>query len=219
MYIVIAGSGILGFYTAQFLIKKRNDVVIIEEDKDRAEEITDKLDATVIHGDAKEIKTLQDAGIEQTDVFLAMTGSDETNILVSILAKQLGAKRVVCRITHIEYSQALFKKLGIDAVVYPELTIATQIEEMVRDPDISGFALLDDGETEMVEIRVAENSKLAGSKISKIRLPGSSQVVSIVKPNNEREAAFSESIVKGGDKVLVLTNKDEIDEVEKIFSK
>jgi trk system potassium uptake protein TrkA len=219
MYIIIAGSGILGFYTAQFLSKKGNDIVIIEGEKSRAEEITDKLDATIINGDATEIKTLQEAGIEQADVVLATTGSDDTNILVCILAKQLGAKRTICRITHIEYSESLFKKLGIDSVFYPELTTATQVEEMVRDPNVSGFALLDDGETEMVELKVKDNSPLAGSKISKIKLPKGSQVISIIRPNKEKEAAYPETVLQKGDKVLVLTDKDDIASVEKVFSK
>lgn len=218
MYLIVAGAGILGFYTAQFLTKKGNDVVVIEQRKDRAEEITDKLDATIICGDAKEIKVLQEAGVEQADVILAMTGSDDSNILISILAKQLGVKRALCRITHIEYSEALFKKLGIDAVVYPELTIATEIEEMVNDPDISGFAMLDDGETEMIEFNIGEGSRYIGKKVSKIKLPKKSQVISIIRRGGGREATYSESIVNEGDKVLVLTSKEELDDVEKAFA-
>jgi trk system potassium uptake protein len=219
MYVIIAGGGVLGFYIAQFLSKKGNDVVVIEPNKDRAEEITDKLDATVINGDAKEIKTLQEAGVEQADVILAMTGSDDTNILICILAEQLGAKRSVCRITHIEYSESIFKKLGIDSVVYPELSIATEIEEMVRDPDISGFATLDEGETEIVEFKIKPTSKLIGSKMSKIKLPKKSIMISLIRSGNQKEVPYPESVIAPGDKVLIMTSKDDIDEVEKIFSK
>jgi len=219
MYIIVVGGGVLGFYTTQFLSKKGNDVVVIEENKDRADEIADKLDATVIRGDAKEIKTLQEAGVEQADIILALTGSDDTNILISILAEQLGAKRSLCRITNIEYSGELFKRLGIDAVVYPELTIATQIEEMVRDPDLKGFAMLDEGETELIELKIPDSSKLAGSKLSKIKLPKNSRILSVVRPDKSKELALPETVVNSGDRVLVLTDKEEIDEVEKVFSK
>ncbi len=218
MYIIVAGAGVLGFYTAKFLTKKGNDVVVIEKRKDRAEEITDKLDAAIINGDAKEIKTLQEAGVEQADIVLAMTGSDDSNILISILAKQMGARRALCRVTHIEYSKALFKKLGIDAVVYPELSIATQIEEMVNDPEISGFAMLDDGEIELIEFNIKPGSKLDGRKVSNIRMPKKSQFITIIHQDGNKEPAYPQSIIKGGDKALVLTNKEEIDEVERIFS-
>jgi trk system potassium uptake protein TrkA len=218
MYIIVAGVGVLGFYTAQFLTKKGNDVVAVELRKERAEEITDRLDATIICGDAKEIKVLQEAGVEQADVILAMTGSDDTNILISLLAKQLGVKRTLCRITHIDYSETLFKKLGVDAVVYPELTIATEIEEMVNDPDVSGFAMLDNGETEMVEFNITSDSKLVGKRINKVKLPKSSQILSIIRSNGEKEAAFPESPINQGDKILVLTNKGEIHKVEEVFS-
>lgn len=217
MYIIVAGGGMLGFYTAQFLSKKGNDVVVIEAKRDRADKISDKLDATVINGDAKEVKTLQEAGAEQADVILAMTGNDDANILISILSKQLGSKRALCRITHIEYSKTLFKKLGIDAVVYPELSIATQIEEMVRDPNISGFAMLDDGDTEMIEFKIGKDSSLIGKKVSKIKMPKNSQLISIIRQNKEKEPAFPESMINAGDRVLVLTNKDELDQVEEIF--
>lgn len=218
MYIIIAGAGVLGFYTAKFLTKKGNDVVVIEQRKDRAEEITDKLDAAVIKGDAKEIKTLQEAGVEQADVVLAMSGSDDSNILISILAKQMGAKRALCRVTHIEYSKALFKKLGIDAVVYPELSIATQIEEMVNDPDISAFAMLDDGEIELIEFNIKPGSKLDGAKVSKVKMPKGSQFITIIHQSGDKEPAYPQSVMSGGDKALVLTNKDEIDNVERVFS-
>jgi trk system potassium uptake protein TrkA len=217
MYIVIAGAGILGFYTAKFLTKKGNDVVVIEQSKQRAEEITDKLDATVIKGDAKEIKTLQEAGVEEADVLLAMTGSDDANILISILAKQMGTKRALCRVTHIEYSEELFTKLGIDAVVYPELTIATQVEEMVDDPDISGFAMLEEGEIELIEFKISIDSDVIGKKVSKIKLPKRSQIIYIIRQKGSRELASPDSIINAGDKVLVLTNKEEIDDVEKLF--
>ncbi len=218
MYIIVAGAGILGFYTAKFLTKKGNDVVVIEQRRERAEEITDKLDATVINGDAKEIKTLQEAGVEEADVVLAMSGSDDSNILISILAKQLGAKRALCRVTHIEYSKALFQKLGIDAVVYPELSIATQVEEMVNDPDISGFAMLDEGEIELIEFNIRPGSKLDGRKVAKVKMPEKSQFISIIRKSGDKEPAYPESAMEGGDKALVLTSKDELDDVEKVFS-
>jgi trk system potassium uptake protein TrkA len=217
MYLIIAGAGMLGFYTAKFLTKKGNDVVVIEQSKERAEEITDKLDAIVIHGDAKEVKTLQEAGSEGADVILAMTGSDDSNILISILAKQLGAKRALCRVTHIEYSEDLFTKLGIDALVYPELTIATQIEEMVDDPDISGFAMLEEGQIELIEFKISNDSKVVDKKASKIKMPKNSTIVSLLRQNGNREVVEPDTVINAGDKVLVLTNKEEIDEVEKIF--
>jgi len=217
MYIIIAGAGVLGFYTAQFLTKKGNDVVLIETKKDRAEEISDKLDATVINGDAKDIKTLDEAGIDQADVILALTGSDDSNILVSILAKQLGAKRALCRVTHIEYKKDLFTRLGIDAVVYPELSIATQIEQMVQDKDISGFAMLEDGKIELIEFNIDVESPVVEKKISKIKLPKNSQIISISRQNGSRELVVPDTMINAGDKVLVLTNKDEIDDVESSF--
>ncbi len=215
MYITITGAGVLGFYTAKFLSERGHDVIVIEQKKDRADSVADKIDATVICGDAKEIKTLQEAGIEHCDVVLAMTGNDDSNILISILSKQLGAKRALCRITHIEYSEDLFKKLGIDAVIYPELSIATQIEEMVGDQDIIGFAMLDDGNIEMVEFVAKQGSKMIGKKISSISFPKNSRVISIIRKDGQMQEAEPENVISIGDKLLVLTSKTELQKVEK----
>ncbi|MBN2518607.1 MAG: NAD-binding protein [Candidatus Altiarchaeota archaeon] len=218
MYVIIAGGGVVGYYTAQFLNKADHDVVVIEEDKARAEELSEKLEAVVVNGNASEIKTLQEAGVENTDVLLALTGSDESNILISILGKQLGAKRVLTRITHIEYSEDIFKKLGIDSVIYPELAIATQIEEMVRDPDITGFAMLDKGDIDVVEFRIDQKSKLIGKAVDSVKLPDKSKIVSLVRGG--KIEVFKPGLkIQPGDNVLVLTNNKEIQKVEQIFSK
>lgn len=218
MYIIIAGGGVVGFYTAQFLTRSGNDVVIIEEDRHRAEELANKIDALVIKGDGKEIKTLSEAEVDKADILLALTGSDETNILICMLAKQLGSKRVLCRVTHIEYSQELFKRLGIDSVVYPELATASQIEEMVRDPKITGFAMLDNGNVEVLEFLVQKDSGCAGKKLGEIKLPDKSKVISIYRDEAQINALSSTKLTPR-DRIIVLTNKDDLKTVESTFSK
>jgi trk system potassium uptake protein TrkA len=218
MYVIIAGGGTVGYYTAQFLNKANHDVVVIEQDKSRAEELSEKLDAVVINGNAVEVKMLQEAGVENADVLLALTGSDDSNILISILGKQLGAKRVLTRITHIEYSEDIFKKLGIDSVIYPELAVATQIEEMVGNPDISGFAMLEEGDIDVVEFRIEADSKLAGKFIDDVKLPENSKIVAILR-GSKIEVTKSDLKIRAGDNVLVLTNSKEIEKVKKAFGK
>lgn len=218
MYVIIAGGGTVGYYTAQFLNKAKHDVVVIEQDKARAEELSEKLDAVIINGNAVEVKVLQEAGVENTDVLLALTGSDDSNILISILGKQLGAKRVLTRITHIEYSEDIFKKLGIDSVIYPELAVATQIEEMVGDPDISGFAMLEEGDIDVVEFKIESDSKLVGGFIDDVKLPENSKIVAILR-GSKIEVTKSDLKIRAGDNVLVLTNNKEIEKVKKAFGK
>ncbi|MCH7902648.1 NAD-binding protein, partial [archaeon] len=105
MYIIIAGGGDLGFYLAQILLDEEHDVIIVEKDEKVCEKITSELDLVVIKGDATETKTLEKAGIKESDALVALTGQDETNMVISLLAKELGAKNVATRIGKIEYDE------------------------------------------------------------------------------------------------------------------
>ena len=207
----------MGYYTAEFLSRKNHDVVIIEVNKTRAEEMSEKLNATVICGNAMEIKNLQEADVENADVLLACTGDDESNILISMLGRQLGAKRIITRITHLEYNKQIFEKLGIDSIVYPELSVVTQIEQMVEDPTITGFATLDEGKVEIVEFSVPEQG-MEGRTYDSLKLPENSKIIGTIRDDKTLVVSPSTEI-RPKDKVLVLTNKDELQKVEDVFSR
>jgi len=211
MYVIVAGGGVVGFYTTDSLSKAGHDVVVIEEKKERALELSEKLDATVIKGSAEEIKTLKEAEVENCDVLLALTGRDESNILICLLAKQLGAKRTICRITHVEYDASIFRKLGIDSVVYPEMLTSTQIQEMVRNRRIKGFAMLEGGAIEVAEFLVGDDSRFVGKKATDAKMPKRSKVVAVMRGQQQMQP---DTVISQGDKIVVLTNKDEIKEVE-----
>ncbi|PIN85024.1 MAG: hypothetical protein COV47_04255, partial [Candidatus Diapherotrites archaeon CG11_big_fil_rev_8_21_14_0_20_37_9] len=127
VYIIIVGAGSLGYYLAQILLEEDHDVVIIDKDEKRCEQIASELDLVVTKGDGTETKILEQAGIKEADAVIALTSQDETNMVISLLAKELGAKNVATRIGRVEYDEKVLKKLGIDIVIHPEAAAAGYI--------------------------------------------------------------------------------------------
>jgi len=133
MYIIIIGAGGLGFYLAQLLLEEEHDAVVVDKDAARCEKISQELDIVATQGDGTETAVLEKVGVKEADAVVALTGQDETNMVVSLLAKELGAKQVAARISKVEYDETVLKKLGIDIVIHPEAAAAGYIEELITN--------------------------------------------------------------------------------------
>ena len=94
MYVIVVGAGRLGYYLTKILIEEHHDTVVIDKQGDRCKEIANKTGVLAIRGDSTEPEILEHAGIKTADVLAAVTGSDETNIIICLLAKSMGAKKV-----------------------------------------------------------------------------------------------------------------------------
>ena len=104
MYIVVAGAGLLGSHIAQLMTEEGHDVVVIEQSETQKETISRQLDVKTIQGGAVSPSVLEEAEVKRADIVIATTASDEANIVVCFLAKQMGAKRTVARVRNQEYS-------------------------------------------------------------------------------------------------------------------
>jgi len=124
MYIIIIGAGGLGYYLAELLLEEEHDAVVVDKDPACCERISQKLDIVATQGDGTETSVLEKVGVKEADAVVALTGQDETNMVISLLAKELGAKQVAARISKVEYDETVLKKLGIDIVIHPEAAAA-----------------------------------------------------------------------------------------------
>ena len=125
MKVIIAGAGETGIYLANILYKAKKDIVIIDLNKECLGYIDSHYDFLTRHGSATSIKALINIGIAKTDLFIALTQSEEVNITAAVLAKKLGAKKVIARIDNKEYLEndnvTFFNELGLDSLIYPEI--------------------------------------------------------------------------------------------------
>ncbi len=216
--IMIAGGGQIGLNLAMEL-ESNYRIHIIELDKNRVKEIANHLqNAIVLHGSASDEILLEEAGIEQTDLFLALTDSDETNVIISILAKQLGAHKTVALVKREVYENLALQSPDIDMVISPDQITVGNILSYIRRADTMRVYSLRQGTSEALEVIVhSHNTQVVNHPIWKIPLPDGTTIGCVVR-DQEVIMGSKKVVIKDGDHVLLLLTKmDKIHEVEALF--
>lgn len=218
--IMIAGGGLIGVNLAKFLEKDHN-VRVIELDKERVKEIADKLESTIVlRGNASDEDLLKEEGVESTDLFLALTDSDEINVLSSILAKRLGAHKTIALVKRNIYEDLATQNDYVDIVISPDQITTSGILSHIRKGDTMTVHSLRKGNAEAIEVIVHgdENcSNVVGRTIEQIDLPKGVVIGSIVRGEEVIMASRSLVIKEFDHVVLVLSDVNKIHQVEKIF--
>lgn len=217
--IVIAGGGHIGQGLAKALEHKYG-VRIIERDRTRSYELSENLDrAIVLSGDASDKELLVEENIEDTDVFCAVTNDDEANIMSSMLAKSLGARKVITLINNPAYVD-LIEGSEIDIVVSPQQATLGSILTHVRRGDVAMVHSLRRGAAEAIEAIAhgdSKSSKVIGREIENIDLPTGTTIGAIVR-KEQVLMAHHDVVVEADDHlILFLVDKSRVPEVEKLF--
>lgn len=214
--VMILGGGRIGIQTAAILAKLGINTKLIERDKEKCEKIAVNLPRTlVINGDGTNIDLLKSEGIESTDGFVAVTGFDEDNLLVALLAKHLGAKKVIAKVDRINYIPIL-EKIGVDAVVNPRMTTASAILRFIRRGKIISLTLLKEGEAEVIELIVSPHSKIINTPLKNANLPRDTIIGAIVR-KDEVIIPHGNDIIQPEDEIIIFALSSDIKEIEKIF--
>lgn len=218
--IIIAGGGNIGIRLAEAL-EKRYQIKVIERNADRCEYLAEYLNkAIVLNGESSDKQLLLEEGIEDTDVFLALTNDDEANIMSSMLAKRLGARKVMCLINNPAYVD-LVQGGEIDIAISPQQASIGSLLTHVRKGDIVNVHSLRRGAAEALEAIAhgdSHSSKVVGRAIEDIELPAGTTIGAIVR-DEEVLIAHDDIVIESGDHVILfLTDKKRIPEVERLFA-
>jgi trk system potassium uptake protein TrkA len=217
--VVIAGGGNIGVRLAQAL-ERTNQVKIIEHDPKRARHISEQLNkAIVLVGDAADEDLLLEENIDNVDVFCALTNSEEANILSSMLAKRLGAHKVMALINRTSYVD-LVEAGSIDIAISPQQITIGSLLAHVRRGDVVKVHSLRRGAAEAIEAIAhgeKENSKVVGRAIEDIELPKGAAIVALVR-KDKVIIAHHDTVIESGDHVILfLTDRRKVDDLEKLF--
>ena len=215
MYVIIAGAGRIGQHLAKTLSEEQQDVVVIDKNGDICHEIATELEIITIRGDATKPKVLEEAGIKESDSFIALTGSDEANLIISLMAKQMGARQVVTRLGALHYNESILRKLGIDLIVYPEAAAAAYISEIITKPEVLKLGFMSKGDSEIIEVEA--NKKIIGKKIRDFRLPENCSIIALYNKKGEMTTPKPNTVIKKGNKILVLTKIKKSKSIKKMF--
>jgi trk system potassium uptake protein TrkA len=217
--IVIAGGGHIGEHLAR-TVENRYGVRIIEHNRQRCYELSETQDRTIVlAGDASDRDLLLEENIEETDVFCAVTNDDEANIMASMLAKSLGARKVITLINNPAYVD-LIEDSNIDIVINPQQATLGSILTHIRQGDVVRVHSLRRGAAEAIEAIAhgdKSSSKVIGKRIEEIDLPRGTNIGAIVR-GDDVVIAHDDIIVESGDHIILfLVDKTRIKDVEKLF--
>lgn len=206
--VMIAGGGMIGYYLASQLLAVGMRVKIIEKDEDRSLEIARLLpQAIVIHGDGTDQALLMEEGIMSADAFVALTGIDEENIILSLFAKENTNAKVVTKINRDNYIN-IASQIGIDCIVSPKSLVVSNVISYVRsldnaaDSEIESLYHLVGGEVEAIEFKVKENvENVVGIPLKDMKLKGNILISAIIRkreiiiPDGNTEIELGDSVV------------------------
>jgi len=221
--ITIAGGGNIGLRLTREL-EQRYSVRLIERNGKRCEQLSEQLNkAIVLKGSASDQELLLEENIQDTDVFIALTNDDEANIMSSLLAKRLGARKVMTLINNPAYVD-LIQGGEIDIAISPQQTTIGSLLTHVRRGDMVNVYSLRRGAAEAIEIIAhgdSRSSKVVGRSLDEINLPEGANIGAIVREKNgakEVSIAHDDVVVETGDHVIVfLVTKKHIRDIEQLF--
>ena len=202
--VMILGGGKVSFYLAKQLSQSDISVTILEEDKARCEVLDEKLDnVLIIHGDGTDIHLLEEENLKSMDAFIGLTGYDEQNLLMALMAKQAGVSRAVAKISRENYIK-IIDKLDIDAAFNPVYITASNILKYIRGGKVISVSLLLGGDGEVTEIIVGENLSFTGKPLAELNLPKGIIIGAIVR-NGDVIIPKGSSIIYPGDRIIVFS--------------
>ncbi len=207
MKIIIIGNGKVGFAIAKQLEKEGHDITIIENKPQVLESTMNILDAEGINGNGANYEVLMQAKADQADLVIAVTSSDEINIIACLIAKKIGTEHTIARIRNPEYVQSLNMMkddLGLSLKINPEHTAAREITRTLSFPTEIKVSSFSNGRIEVAEIKITESSPLAGKPIHQIasQLKAQVQFLALLR-NNEPHIPGGNTMIEVGDRLSV----------------
>lgn len=212
---IIIGGGRIGRKTARLLENKLN-LKLIEIDKERCLQLTDNLSNTlIINGDARDVDLLEDEGIRGTDAFVAVTNNSETNILTCLLARKMGARKVIALVENVDYID-LAQRFGVDAVINKKLITASHIVRFTMDANVTLTKCLSGMDAEAAELIARSGSPITKAPIKKLHLPKGSIIGGIIR-GEESFIATGDMQIQENDKVVLFCLPESLNKVYKMF--
>ena len=215
--VVIAGGGETGLHLARMLERETFKVMLIERDKDRCQVLAGLLENTsVVHDDATVREVLEEERVESADFFVACTGDDESNMMLGVGAKDIGAKKVLAVIGRPDYGR-ISERIGIDVAVSKREAMSKQINAFLNEGNLLSRAKLPGGLISVLELEVAEGAAGTIAPLANVGLPDRCLVAAIIRQDTVQVPGAKDQIV-AGDVAILIAEDDVIDSAVSFFS-
>ncbi len=217
MYIIIAGDTLFALTLAKSFVNGHNKIIVVIRDKDKALEVSAEKGIIVVNGSTIQPTILNELKLEDCDVFVAATSSEEVNILSALYAKDAGANRIFV-LTKKEETENILKKLGI-ATINPEVNAALNLNLKITRPAVADLVGIKEGQYDLIEINVNDYLNLIGKKIGEIY---SSFFTTLATYKNGEYNFVSTSEITKDSKIIIICEsgreKDVIKELKKFVA-
>ncbi len=215
--IMIIGGGVVGFYLAKILSKTNADIKIVDVDKERCDFVANSLpNVLVLNSDGADINLLKEEGVGDMDVVIALTNIDEKNLLCALLAKQLGASKVIGRVDHFDYVP-LFEMVGIDKAVSPREATVKEVLKLTGGTGIEMLTKIEGERAEIIEFTATDHSKIVGIPLSKVDFPKGA-IINMVVHKGNTFVPGGDSVIERDDHVVIFSLPSAHKKVEQLFS-
>lgn len=225
MRIVIAGAGEVGTHLAKMLANENHEIILIDPEEANLKPIDNSLDLLTFEGSATSVRLLQDILRKKTDLFIAVTHYEDTNITSAILAKRFGATKTIARIDNLDYLEHstvdFFKSIGIDSLIYPELIAAREVLGLLHETGTTEFMEFSGGKLAMYVQRLDENAPILNKTLRDIAIVNHTENYRAVaiKRNDVTIIPRGNESFQLGDMVFVISTREGIDEMMKTSGK
>ena len=215
MYVIIIGGGKVGYYLGKALLEEGHEILVVEKDAERNDFICNELGSVSIRGDGCEVTTLTEVGTGRADMFIAVTGDDEDNLVACQVAKhKFNVPRTIARINNPK-NEAIFKELGIDVAVSSTEIILENIEEEVPTHPLTHLLDIRDTNLEIVELKIPDEATTIGKKLAELSLPPESVLSLIIRKHQKPIIPTPQTVIQADDQIIAVTNADSEEELRK----
>ena len=216
--VMILGGGKVGFYLASLLVNEKIDVTVIELNRDKCVNIKEKLPGVeVINGDGTDINLLEEEMFHTFDAYVAATGIDEANLLMSLVVKRAGIYKSVAKISRTNYD-GIIDKLNIDAVFNKSYITASEILKVIRGNDSQAVSLLLNAQVECNEFILKKKLAICGKSLKDLALPKGILFIALIR-GEETIVPNGDTVLEDGDKAVVFATKNEISNMKNLFKR
>lgn len=222
MRIIIAGAGAVGTHLAKLLSKEEQDIILMDSDEDKLEELS-SYNLMTITGSPTSIKDLKEAGVKNADLFIAVTPYESQNINACMLAANLGAAKTLARIDNYEYLQEenkeFFKKLGVDELIYPEMLAAQEIVTALKKTWVRQWFELCGGALILIGVKIRDNALIVNHRLSELAGGNDFYHIAAIKRKDTIIIPKGSDKVLSGDLVYFTTTKEHISDIRILAGK
>lgn len=213
----------MGYHLAEQLSYENQDITLVDFDKDVLDNVSSHLDVMTILGDTTSLEILKNANVRDAEMFMAVTTSEKTNIVAAVLAKQLGAKRVIARVRNHDYLKAenevYFKNLGIDNIISPSMLCSGEIYRMIKNSTFTDVFEFEGGKLNVVGLTLDQYCSLVNKKIADMKNDPLFEDIKIIAIVRDQMTIIprGNTVIRNNDHVFFISNKKAVSSIVELL--